>query len=275
MKVFYCKNAVSNKGVLCTNFGDILTPYIFKHYNIPFIYDTENPDVFAIGSLIQNVPENFKGQIWTTGFIYPVNSVNPIHPPLAVRGLLTLKHFKCDVSKTVLGDGGLIISRIYKPNVKKKYLLGIMPHYSDIINMRDNPIEDFSIFQNDDILFIDPRDPVEKVIDNLNSCINVVTSSLHGIITCDSYGINHALFSARESQMSIHKKQDSFKFLDYYSIYNSINDSNNLESIDKFYFDENITLFECIKHCKPVNKPNIEIIKDKLVESLLKLKNIA
>ena len=254
-----------------TNFGDILTPYILNKYQINCAYDDKNPQMYGIGSLLHTIPRDYKGFIWTTGYMYPTHTLHLKENPIAVRGKLSLKQFpNNDTSNTVLGDGGLILDKIYKPKTKKKYKIGIFPNYVDIVNMRDNPIEEFSIIKNypHDVLLIDPRNYIETVIDQAYSCENIITSSLHGAVLSDSYGINYGIFKSRETSIALHQMQGSFKFKDYLSTFDI-----NFEKCD-LELEKNISFEQCLSICKQVNKPILENVKQYLVKSIDKIKDI-
>ena len=45
--------------------------------------------------------------------------------------------------------------------------------------MRDEPIENYEICHHPDVIFIDPRNYVDTVINDIYSCENIITSSLH------------------------------------------------------------------------------------------------
>jgi hypothetical protein len=134
--------------------------------------------------------------------------------------------------------------------------------------MRDDCIENFDLFKDPNTCIIDPRDYVETVVNKLCSCENIISSSLHGLITADSYEINNATFSSRESSLAIWRLQSGFKFKDYYSAF----DQDIKEPA--LYLDKNTTLEQCLSVCKPFNKPNLEAIKQGLVKSVEKLKEL-
>lgn len=92
---------------------------------------------------------------------------------LAVRGKLTADCLKVDVP---LGDLGLLASRIW---VKQpaQYNIGVVRHYVD---QDEYPFAD---------IVIDATEPAEEVIKKISSCRVIMSSSLHGIIVADSYGI--------------------------------------------------------------------------------------
>lgn len=254
-----------------TNFGDILTPYILSKYNINCIYEEKNPQMYGIGSLLHTIPRDYKGYLWTSGYMFPTHTLTLKNDPIAIRGKLSLKQFiNHDLSNTCLGDGGLLLDKIYKPKTKKKYKIGIFPNYVDIVNMRDDPIECFTIVKNypHDVLLIDPRNYIETVIDQTYSCENVITTSLHGAVLCDSYGINYGICKARETNIAIHNLQASFKFKDYLSTFDV-----NFEKCD-LTLEKNTSFEQCLSICKQVNKPMLENVKQYLIKSIDSIRNI-
>ena len=67
----------------------------------------------------------------------------------------------------------------------------------------------------------------------------------------------------------MHIRQGSFKFRDYYSVF----DTNfNFENI--LYLDNDISFEKCVSICKQVNKPNLENIKDGIEKSIEIIKNL-
>ena len=262
MNTYWCKTYNN----IHTNFGDILTPYILDKYKIPYTHAEKNVQFYGIGSILDLVPENYNSYVWSSGFLMPPTDKKIfIKSPLAVRGKYSLSCVQYNNSPIAIGDGGLIISDLYTcPEIKKKFKLGIIPHYVDIDWSTFN-FKDFSIFSNPDVLFIDPKDSVETYIDNLNSCENILSSSLHGLITSDSYKINNGMFITSTSQKSLHINKGSYKFKDYYSAFNQPIPTI-LELNDK------TTLEQCISHCKEFNKANMDILKYYLGKCLKEFK---
>jgi len=255
-----------------TNFGDILTPFILSKFSINVRYEKKNPQIIGVGSLIHMLPKDTDAYLFSTGLMYPVEEYYFKKDPIALRGRLTMRQFtKNDLSNCAIGDGGLILETIYKPRIPRvKYKLGIFPNYADIVNMRDDPIEKFDIFTKNpyDVLLIDPRNYVETVLDQVYSCENIITSSLHGAVSSDSYGKNYGIFSSRETQLAIHQLQGSFKFKDYYSTFGI-----DFKEPDLF-LDKNTSIERALAICKPVNKPTLFKIKYDLVRSIDKIKEI-
>jgi pyruvyltransferase len=260
LDTYYCKDYNGKD----TNVGDILTPYIFKKIKIYTSYSEKNVELYGIGSLFNGIPQNFTNNIWSTGFLMrPKDKLFLKKAPYAVRGKYTLSCLSYDNSPIALGDGGLIISNFYDPIVQKKYKLGIVCHYVE--NDYSSIKKEYNIFNNPDVIFIDVKDPVEVFIDKINMCQNIISSSLHGLIISDSYSINNGIFSTPSTQKSLHDLKDSYKFKDYYSSFN-------MPMPEILKLNEKTTLEECLSHCKPFNKFNIDVLKYYLQKSLLTLK---
>jgi pyruvyltransferase len=259
VKVLYTPNI--GNSTRDQNYGDMLTPFIFQISDIPIELDAQYPAICGIGSILQSIKPDFPGIIWSSGFIYPTHKMTTEKPPLAVRGRLTLKQFPCDDTQTVLGDGALILSRIYPCAPTKTHELGVILHYIDLLTPDDSPFK-WPIFEDNRVLFIDSRSPPADVILKICSCKRVISSSLHGIITCDSYGIPHALISCRSSQDAMHVKQRSFKFHDYYSAFDM-----RFEGV-ALHMNSDTSFDECVAVCRDVEKPTLGKIQDGLIETL-------
>ena len=92
---------------------------------------------------------------------------------LAVRGALTAKALGVEAT---MGDLGLLASRIWHKE-PTRYNVGVVRHYVD---KNEYPFAD---------IVIDATEPAEDVIKKISSCRVILSSSLHGIIVADSYGI--------------------------------------------------------------------------------------
>ncbi len=129
--------------------------------------------------------------IWGAGIIND-NNVDRIRGVpdriCAVRGPRTRKELlkKGIACPEVYGDPALLLPRFYQPTVNRHYSMGIIPHWGD--------------FDKDDVrrLKADPRVKFIKVqgynywtdfIDEICSCDFVISSSLHGLIIAEAYGI--------------------------------------------------------------------------------------
>lgn len=192
----------SNRNLGIMNFGDELPKYIIPAifgYRVEEQQKPEEVDILSVGSILYVLPNIKKGTYcWGSGFIEeePIgdekNSTKNANYA-AVRGVLSLKRIKSTLNgKTIpLGDPGILISLIYPPS-KKTNLIGIVPHYIDV----DNRIVS-KLRKDNRFLIIDPLETPEVVARQISSCKFIISSSLHGLIFADSYGIPnaHAVFS--------------------------------------------------------------------------------
>jgi pyruvyltransferase len=95
---------------------------------------------------------------------------------ISVRGPLTRFQVKgADVPKSY-GDPALLLPLMYYPKIEKKKKTGIIPHYVDK-----------KYFTKDQI--IDIEQDYTTFIDQILECDEIISSSLHGIIIAEAYGI--------------------------------------------------------------------------------------
>ena len=133
-------------------------------------------------------------EIWGAGIIDGVKTLR-INPQrvYAVRGPLTRKKLleqgvEC---AEVYGDPALLISRHYKPNIKKKYSIGFIPHRSNLDTIQNYTIDGELLSGRNDVLIIDltKYDKWTDIIDQICSCDHILSGSLHGLIMAEAYKI--------------------------------------------------------------------------------------
>ena len=157
------------------NFGDELGAIILRKlgYKVKRVAFSK-ADVLLTGTMLDPAEiKNPNATIIGTGSGHTHKSDHSFRI-LAVRGKLTAKNLRA--GKVPLGDLGLLASRIW---VKQpaKYNIGVVRHYVDHDKY---PFAD---------IIIDATEPAEEVIKKISSCRVILSSSLHGIIVADSYGI--------------------------------------------------------------------------------------
>ncbi len=174
------------------NWGDKINPLLISWLSgkdVVHVNDIINfrfiPVHTCIGSVIEHL--RFKGvHIWGTGIISETSSIRikpeKIH---AVRGPSSLARlmsegFHCP---EIYGDPALLLPKFYAPNVEKTIELGIIPHFKDKEN------SDIKRLQKEGGVIIDIFGGETEFIDNVCRCKRVVSSSLHGLIVADAYGI--------------------------------------------------------------------------------------
>lgn len=172
----YCK---TERG----NFGDELAPIILgwiADRPIEYVSYAEKNKLLLVGSIMTRWKEN--DVIWGTGTMYDKDITAPKGVKiLAVRGPLSKQKIKGAEVPEIYGDPALLMPKIYTPkSIGRRYKVGIIPHYVD---------QNRFIIDDSSMLVIDVGDHPFKIIDQINSCDVIVSSSLHGIIVAEAYGV--------------------------------------------------------------------------------------
>jgi len=130
----------------------------------------------------------------------------------AVRGHKTaarLKKLVPGLDVGVIGDGGLLVSRLVGKTPQKLHAVGIVPHYAD----RNDGIFRDLVQKLPGAVILDPREGVVPFLRHLQECETVVSTAMHPLIACDALGIPNQWIRISE------KTTSRYKFEDYYSIY--------------------------------------------------------
>jgi pyruvyltransferase len=196
------------------NVGDTLTPVILEHFLgelVEFAERNEKGKVLGVGSIMKALRRG--DTVWGTGIMRETDTF-PMAKDcrfLAVRGKLTRDILLKDGAKVpeVYGDPALLLPLMYKSVIRKEYKLGFIPHYVDkpLFSVPDNAI--LSAISGR-IRVIDVEAPWREVVDAICSCERIVSSSLHGIIIAEAYGI-----PAKWEVYSDKVIGNGFKFRDY------------------------------------------------------------
>ena len=230
------------------NFGDIMNPVIISFFSSSKIINVKSTycnsiHLLAIGSILDRA--NSKSIIWGSGFISETSKCTSAPKKIyAVRGPLTrnlLKRSGIDCPK-VYGDPALLLSKYYKPKIIKRYKVGILAHYVD----KDNEwIKSLS----PSVRIINVQNPnVLSVIDQMCECENIISSSLHGLIISDTYGIPSLWIRFSDKVIG-----GDFKFLDYFASIHS--------DIERPFMIKSSTIIEdLINNCK-LRELNIDLNK--------------
>lgn len=167
------------------------------------------PYVLGIGSLLTLFSiEN--AIIWGSGIMSKEKKI--IGKPRdvrAVRGPLSRKRLiEAGIDcPEVYGDPALLLPLYYNPTVEKKYKIGIIPHYNDMNNPLLESIMDFGGFH---VIKIREYEHWLDFIDQINECEIIASSSLHGLIVSEAYGIPNVWIKFNDSP------SDDIKFHDFF-----------------------------------------------------------
>lgn len=155
-------------------------------------------------------------RFWSTGFMqYPTGeeiSIRAKHELKfsSVRGELSKRRIEKLLGSQLdvpTGDAGLLASQLVS-GVRKKYAVGIIPHFRE----QDEPIFRRAADYYPNARWINLSDDPYDVVKQIGECEVIVSSSLHGLIVADSFGIPN-IRVVKSSKMY----GDGFKFDDYYS----------------------------------------------------------
>jgi pyruvyltransferase len=145
--------------------------------------------------------------VWGAGLIS--NECTLITRPskiTAVRGPRTrdrLKGWGIECPE-IYGDPGLLMPTIYRFKDQRDYELGIVPHYRDRTS-------EFLPENIDGVKVINVYDLPINVARTINRCKRIISSSLHGLIAADAYGIPSLWVEFSDFVVG-----KGFKFYDYY-----------------------------------------------------------
>ena len=191
------------------NFGDLISPMLAeaRGHSIAYASEKAQGKIIGCGSVIKfTKPHDI---IWGTGTPratdkFPADKATF----LAVRGPRTRKLVirNRGVCPKVYGDPGLLLPRYFPAAKSKKYRIGIIPHcldYPDVVKQKIP--NDICI-----INLLCGKAKFKDVINQATSCEAIISSSLHGVILADAYGIPSCWM-----KFSDRIKGGEFKFRDY------------------------------------------------------------
>lgn len=209
------------------NFGDAINPWLFlkisgiKPMDASRTLNISRRSIYSCVGSILGWSKSKSIVVWGSGFISESSLLKQKPKSVcAVRGPLSReKLLKFGVEcPEIFGDPALLIPRYYFPKIEKKFKLGIIPHYID----KEHPnFMNFCKSLPNDISIIDLELDVETVIDSILECHKIISSSLHGLIVADAYGI-----PSLRVKFSNNVVGGDFKFNDYFlSVGREISDS--------------------------------------------------
>lgn len=251
------------------NWGDDINYWFYKEIvNAKIItYDFSlrsrffhKPYYLGIGSLLTHFSID-NAVVWGSGVMSKDKKI--IGKPKEVRAVRGPLSRKCLLDAgidcpEVYGDPALLLPVYYSPKVEKKFKLGIVAHYSD---MNHQLLE--SINKEDGVHIIKVRDYGNWLdfIDQINQCEVIASSSLHGLIVSEAYGIPNVWIKFDDTP------SDDIKFHDFFLSMNNDReplilkehtDLKKIECVSKKYRKGDINLKALMEVC-PFN------LKDKFI----------
>lgn len=231
------------------NFGDALSPLICAHYlgridlswasarkatvgGIGSVVDTmmlHRPSPFP-KSVVMPVRSSFSRRLraplalWGCGLICHVSgsagySVMRKARAFAVRGektraeLVSMAALVNPLDEIALGDPAILSPELMPMARTRRHRLGFVPH---VAMFRDGTAQAFAA-ERTEFFVINPGRPPWDVINDIVSCDEVFSCSLHGLILADAYGVpNHWV---GWSHPRLASTDNAFKYQDYYSAF--------------------------------------------------------
>lgn len=192
------------------NLGDIVNPYIVeKVTGIPPEWAGRGIGLCAIGSVIKYAREG--SRVWGSGTPNSRDTLAAGAHYHAVRGPLTrdLVIANGGTCPEVYGDPAWLLPILYPRTAKPRHKTGLILHFTH---------EEMATPVDPAVKRIDIRrlgyDEIEAFLDEMHDCERIVSSSLHGVIIAQAYGIPACLATVTSSSTQIHG--DGIKFDDYY-----------------------------------------------------------
>lgn len=246
--LFTSKKAEKNKVNLnyCHDFknvGDNISPriieFVAKKYNIDLNkYVSNTKHLYAVGSIITAGAQDCT--VWGSGLLNTsiLNRLNKRSLDIrAVRGPLT-RVILIDRGFSVpeiYGDPAILTPLFYNPSVEKKYKVSLVTHMNENKEKLPENVHQINIVTDDYKAFIDEIKASELLI----------SSSLHGIIFAESYGVPAVMLKPNK---------DLFKYFDYYY------------STGRYTFPIADTIQEALS-TKPLDIPDFANLQNKLLDA--------
>lgn len=208
------------------NFGDVITPWLIKKMTglNAILSDRKSPHIFAVGSIASYVTSH--SLVWGSGSFGTEGKtqLNPNAKYLAVRGPLTRNKLRINGidCPEVYGDPGLLLPDFYWPLLGKVYEVGVVLRHSE-----SKLFKLFSEIEGVKVISLRSEN-IEGIVDDMLSCKRILSSSLHGLIVSDAYGIPNAWLETGSPHGL------DFKYYDYFLSVNKIQ--------IPYSFDKNISL---------------------------------
>jgi pyruvyltransferase len=188
------------------NFGDALSQAVVQWATdgpVHHVPKEHSPKLLAVGSILHYAVSG--DTVWGAGmhpWAFHRYFKRLADPPslniLAVRGPLTrdamlTAGIPCPA---IFGDPAILLPMFQPASTNKIQRLGLVPHLKDRGKIGPHP-------------FIDVTQDWQTVVTQITACETIVSSSLHGIIVAEAYGIPAVWLRASTTEGAL-------KFYDYY-----------------------------------------------------------
>lgn len=199
------------------NFGDWLSPYLFKKishrpikYVSPNSLAAKGKNYFGIGSIGKFATED--SIVLGSGVSSSTTDMNTDAKYLSVRGPLTrdLIVNAGGICPEVYGDPAILLPKVFSPRpVNKNGRVALIRHFkhAEIPLLLPDNMDEISIFAA-------APEEIENFISRLHEYDYVISSAMHGYIVCQAYKIPVALVTFMGLENAVHG--DGTKYRDYF-----------------------------------------------------------
>ena len=188
------------------NFGDAMTSWLLPEYGVlPIHRVAGRARLSGVGSVLEFLPSHFDGAIWGSGLIRDHEYPLPDAHVLAVRGPLSRDRIGAPAD-VALGDPGILVARhLRRPAAR--WDVGLVPHghhrsHAGFMGLAESA--------GARVRVIDVHQEAAAAVREIAACRVIVTTSLHGLVAADSFGIP-AVWTTLDPPL----EGGSFKFHDY------------------------------------------------------------
>lgn len=196
------------------NYGDLLSPWLVgRMTGLPVTHASRGEaNYVAVGSVVARA--NDRSVVWGSGSFGSErrSAFNGRASYRAVRGPLTRSRL-LDVGidcPPVYGDPALLAALYFFPDVAQTHEVGIVIRHSESRWRTDTLPEGVKLIDF-------ARGDVEAVTRELLSCRRILSSSLHGLIIADAYGIPNAWLASATGEGGSRPNGGEFKYFDYFA----------------------------------------------------------
>lgn len=237
------------------NFGDDMTPWVLPRYGVVPVHRRPSAARLAgVGSILEFLDPDFDGAIWGSGLMHDRPHPLPKAKVLAVRGHLTRERIGAP-DGVALGDPGILAARLMR-RPSPRWDVGLVPHGH---HRSHDPFLALAESAGLRVRLIDVHRTAARTVREIAACGAVVTTSLHGLVTADAFGVP-AVWTTLEPPLT----GGAFKFLDYESVITP--------GTSRYVaFDERMPLQELIGHASPAPRHTVAASCDALEAAIARL----
>ncbi len=174
-----------------SNFGDDLNPWLWQRLLPEALAQADDIVLVGIGTLLNaQLPRRVKAAqrvlIFSTGVGYerPLQHWPPNWQVYCVRGPLSCQALALD-SDLGITDGALLLRRVWPTTIASRERRSFMPHVHHAVFAGEQWQR---ICAASDLHYIDPRQPVEAVLQAIQQSQLLITEAMHGAIVADALG---------------------------------------------------------------------------------------